>query len=158
MYGQGLDLSVLGPKQTNRSFGTILMSRIHTKWITSSSMMSIPNHLHIYSAHPRWIYIYIYIYIHVYTNICIHIYIMYKYIYIYIYIIHGCVFMQYVYVRTYTVCIYICICIQYVYVYVSPPVDVVRGWKVGIGGPCTRDTGSYIYMSMSMYYVLCTML
>ena len=31
------------------------------------------------------------------------------------------------------------------------------GGRWGLGGPCTRDTGSYIYMSMYMYYVLCTM-
>ena len=68
--------------------------------------------------------------------------------------------MQYVYVRTYTVCIYIYVSVYSMYMCMyPPPVDVVRGWKVGIGGAVhTRHWIIYIYMSMSMYYVLCTML
>ena len=55
---------------------------------------------------------------------------------------------------------YICICIQYVYVYVSPPVDVVRGWKVGIGGGRAHKTLDHIHIYIcqcicTMYYVQC---
>ena len=48
----------------------------------------------------------------------------------------------------YTLCI--CVCIR-------PPFGCGAGVEGGDWGPCTRDTGSYIYMSMYMYYVLCTM-
>ena len=47
--------------------------------------------------------------------------------------------MQYVHVQIQYVNVSV-----YVYVYVSPPVDV-GGWGQGVGGPWTRDTGSYLH-------------
>ena len=62
------------------------------------------------------------------------------------------VFIHNIYIHTYMDMYTLCICVC-----IRPPFGCGAGVEGGDWGPCTRDTGSYIYMSMYMYYVLCTM-